>query len=212
MRTVNKINAHNSAGILFFHIPLLADHANNFIQTVDPKYPRFVFAKWKTLNRQIPNRHNRPGIDILYGSYTISDHSNQQFELFLYRIPQTLSMEFLVSQLEMPTSIDGVIVIIDATPGFMKERTDITWADLLSKYRGDVNGSPVTWARMNNLPFTVVLIQSMQEAPMISEDSLKNIYELNEFTPIITCPPEFGKETIDEILSISLMQIQLNMI
>ena len=210
MRMVNKINAQNGVGILFLHLPLLADHANKLIQAVDPEYPRFVFAKWKLLNRQMPNRHNRPGMDILYGAYSLPGHSRQQLELSLYIIPQTLSMEFLVAQLEMPTRVDGVIVMIDASPDFMKEAKDTTWASLLSKYRGDINGSPITWARMNNLPFTVVLICDPKEVPMISADDLRNIYDLNEFTPVISCSPELKKETIDEIFSVSLKQIQSN--
>lgn len=207
---VNKIKAQNDVGILFFNSPLLANHANNLIQITDPEYPSFVFAKWKMLNRQMPNRHNSPGMDILYGSHIISNHSKQQYELSLYIMPETIPMDFLITQLEMPTSVDGVIVMIETTPRFIKKRTDTSWANLLSKYRGDLNRSPITWARMNNLPFTVVLIKDPQEISMISVDDLIKIYDLNQDTPIITCSPELNKESVDEILSTSLNQIKPN--
>jgi hypothetical protein len=208
MSKFNKtLSIPNTLGIMLFDVPLPGKYINKLMTMTDSKNPASSLVKWQTQGIHERVGLKKDGINIVYSSCIVLHSAEQQYELFLYKIPESYRTDFLISELQMPVAVKGVIVIVEASPSFVKE-SGRSWIEILKRYRDDLDLSPIAWVRWNNLPFIVVLIKEADDVPMISVDDLVEIYDLDSNTPIIDCPAGLNKEKVEEILQTTVNYIK----
>ena len=191
----------NKMGIMVFTEPLFSEYINEFLQIVDSQYPTHVFVEW-----QEPENHKQNGIGLVYSSCAPNSVQNTNVldELYLYRIPESVTRNFLITDLKMPICASGAIVIIEAGPCSIRNESLL---NILEKMKEDINMSAVAWAKLSHLPLIIVLVKEKMEMFQIFPNDLLRIYDLGTDTPIISCPSGFNKEDINKILRKALERI-----